>query len=137
MRKSSNSLNFKLSELIHSETAVQHNINNMPDINSLDCMLDLIVFCLQPVRDFIKKPMIITSGYRNKEVNKLVNGVANSQHTKGQAADFIIKGLSVAYIIDLIKNSGIEYDQLINEYNRWVHISFVRGKNRKQIKFIS
>lgn len=137
MKKSSNNLNFKLSELIYSEKAVQHNINNMPDINSLDCMLDLIVFCLQPVRDFINKPMIITSGYRNKEVNKLVNGVANSQHMKGQAVDFVIKGLSVAYIIDLIKNSGIEYDQLINEYNRWVHISFVRGKNRKQIKFIS
>lgn len=137
MKKSLNSLNFKLSELIYSEKAVQHNINNMPDINSLDCMLDLIFYCLQPVRDFIKKPMIITSGYRNKEVNKLVGGVANSQHMKGQAADFIIKGLSVAYIIDLIKNSGIEYDQLINEYNRWVHISYVKGKNRKQIKFIS
>lgn len=137
MRKSSNSLNFKLSELIHSKTAIQHNINNMPDINSLDCMLDLIFYCLQPIRNFIGKAMIITSGYRNKEVNKLVGGVANSQHTKGQAVDFIIKGLTVPYIIDLIKSSGIEFDQLINEYNQWVHISFVKGKNRRQIKFIS
>lgn len=137
MKKSSNNLNFKLSELIHSEKAIQHNINNMPDINSLDCMLDLIVFCLQPIRDYIGKPILITSGYRNKEVNKLVGGVVNSQHTKGQAADFIINGLSVPYIIDLIKSSGIEFDQLINEYNRWVHVSFVRGKNRKQIKYIS
>ena len=44
-------LNFSMSELIYSDTAVRNNINNMPDINSLDCMLNLIVYCLQPVRD--------------------------------------------------------------------------------------
>ena len=131
-------LNFKISELIHSDTAIQHNINNMPDINSLDCMLDLIVFCLQPIREKIAKPMIITSGYRNAQVNKLVggavdkNGNPTSQHCKGQAADFSIKGMSVASIVDFIKRNGFEYDQLINEYDKWVHISFVKGKNRKQ-----
>lgn len=126
-------LNFKMSELIHSDTAIRNNINNMPDINSLDCMLDLITYCLQPIRDKIKKPMIITSGFRNSQVNKLVGGVANSQHAKGQAVDFTISGMSVAQIVEFIKKSGIEFDQLINEYDKWVHISFVKGKNRKQI----
>lgn len=126
-------LNFKISELIQSETAIRHNINNMPDINSLDNMLDLICYCLQPIRDKIKKPMIITSGFRNTEVNKLVNGATNSQHTKGQATDFIIKGMTVEEIVNFIKNSGIEYDQLINEYGQWVHVSYNKGKNRKQI----
>lgn len=126
-------LNFKMSELIHSDTAVRQNINNMPDINSLDCMLDLIVHCLQPIREKIAKPMIISSGYRNSQVNKLVGGVATSQHCKGQAVDFTVKGMSVAAIIEFIKKSGIEYDQLINEYNKWVHISYVKGKNRKQV----
>lgn len=126
-------LNFKMSELIHSDTAVRQNINNMPDINSLDCMLDLIVHCLQPIREKIAKPMIISSGYRNSQVNKLVGGVATSQHCKGQAVDFTVKGMSVAAVIEFIKKSGIEYDQLINEYNKWVHISYVKGKNRKQV----
>lgn len=126
-------LNFKISELIQSETAIRHNINNMPDINSLDNMLYLICYCLQPIRDKIKKPMIITSGFRNTEVNKLVNGATNSQHTKGQAADFVIKGMAVEEIVNFIKNSGIEYDQLINEYGQWVHVSYNKGKNRKQI----
>lgn len=126
-------LNFKISELIYSKKAIEHNINNMPDINSLDNMLDLICYCLQPIRDKIKKPMIITSGFRNAEVNKLVNGATNSQHTKGQAADFVIQGMAVEQIINFIKNSGIEYDQLINEYNQWVHISYNKGKNRKQV----
>lgn len=132
-------LNFKLSELIYSDTAVAKNINNMPDINSMDYMLDLIVHCLQPIRDKIGKPMIITSGYRNSRVNKLVggavdkNGNPTSQHCKGQAADFTIKGMSVGAVIEFIKKGGFEFDQLINEYDKWVHISFVKGKNRKQV----
>lgn len=129
-------LNFSMSELIHSDKAIQHNINNMPDIKSLDCMLDLIVYCLQPIREYIKKPMIITSGYRNKEVNKLVGGKTNSQHLKGQAADFIIKGMPVNQVIEKIKASGIEFDQLLNEYNQWTHISFNKGKNRHNVLYI-
>lgn len=125
-------MNFKMSELIHSDTAVRHNINNMPDINSLDCMFDLICDCLQPLRDKLKKPMIITSGYRNSEVNKLVGGVSTSQHCKGQACDFVVKGMTINQIIEFIKNSGIEFDQCISEYGQWVHISYNKGKNRKQ-----
>ena len=129
-------LNFKISELIHSDTSIKHNINNMPDINSLDNMLELICYCLQPLREKIKKPMIITSGYRNSEVNKLVGGVANSQHTKGQAVDFVINRMTVEQIINFIKVNNIEFDQLIGEYNKnskWVHISYVKNNNRKQV----
>lgn len=126
-------LNFKMSELIYSETAVKKNINNMPDINSLDNMLNLIVYCLQPIRDKLKKPMVITSGYRNSQVNKLVGGVSNSQHTNGQAVDFTVSGITPAQVVDFIKKSGIEFDQLINEYDKWTHISFNKGKNRKQV----
>ena len=39
-----------MSELIYSETAIENNINNMPDINSLDNMLDLIAR-----KEFIKR----------------------------------------------------------------------------------
>lgn len=123
-------LNFKMSELIHSDTAIRHNINNMPDINSLDCMLNLIHYCLQPIRDKVKKPVIITSGYRNKEVNKLVGGSSTSQHTKGQAADIKVGGMSAYQLYMYILNSDVEYDQLILEPS-WVHISYVKGKNRK------
>lgn len=124
-------LNFKMSELIYSDTALRHNINNMPDINSLDCMLDLIYNVLQPLREKLGRPVIVTSGYRNTQLNALVGGVANSQHTKGQAADIIVNGMGVAQLVEFIKKSSIEYDQLINERD-WVHISYVKGKNRKQ-----
>lgn len=126
-------LNFKISELIHSNEAAKNKINNMPDINSLDCMLDLIHYCLQPIRNKIKKPMIITSGFRCSQLNKIVKGSSTSQHMKGQAADFVIKGMTPTQIIDIIVKSDIEYDELINEKNQWVHISFIKNKNRKKV----
>lgn len=130
-------LNFSISELIQSETAILHNINNMPDIDSLDNMLELIYYVLQPIRDRLKKPMIITSGYRCKRVNELLNGSKTSQHLKGQAADFIVPGMAVDEVIQFIRNSYIEYDQLINEYDKWIHISFDKGNNRQQYFKIS
>ena len=128
-------LNFKISEFIHSNTAVERKINNMPDINSLDCLLDLIFYLLQPLREKLGRPIIITSGYRCPQLNKAIGGVANSQHTKGQAADIRVNGMRPDDLINFIVKSGLEYDQLIQEYNSWVHISYVKGKNRKQKPF--
>lgn len=117
-------LNFKMSELIYSETAIKENINNMPDINSLDNMLDLIVYCLQPVRDLIKKPMIITSGYRNSQVNKLVGGANNSGHLTGRCADIHVNGMTAKELYNFIKKSGVKYRQCILENNSWVHLDY-------------
>jgi hypothetical protein len=77
--------------------------------------------------------MIITSGYRSQKLNKLIGGTKNSQHMTGQAVDFIIQGLKPEYIVNFIRKSGISFDQLINEYDSWVHISNIKGKNRKQV----
>jgi uncharacterized protein YcbK (DUF882 family) len=90
---------------------------------------------LQPIRNYIDKPMNISSGYRNPRLNShpLINGATNSQHTTGQAVDFTVKGMTPKQIIEKVKASGVEYDQLINEHNIWVHISYNKGKNRKQV----
>jgi len=127
-------LKFKISELIHSDTAVRYNINNMPDINSLDYLLELIFYVLQPLREKLNKPITIECGYRNKEVNsKLKGSSSTSQHLKGQAADISVRGMTQQQLFIFCKNSGVEYDQLIWEQdNNCVHISFVKDKNRKQ-----
>lgn len=126
-------LNFTLSELIKSDTATKCGINNMPkDMVVLDNLLLLIINVLQPLRNYINKPIIITSGYRCVELNKKVGGVSNSQHATGQACDFIIRGMSIEQIIDTVKKSGIKYDQCINEYNQWCHISYNQKNNRQQ-----
>jgi uncharacterized protein YcbK (DUF882 family) len=132
-------LNFTMSELLKSDIAEKYNISNIPDKQSLDNMLTLIIECLQPIRNFIDKPMNISSGYRSPRLNghPLINGAQNSQHVTGQAVDFTIKGMTPKQIIEMIKRSGVEYDQLINEHNIWVHISYNKGKNRKQVLEIS
>lgn len=126
---------FKMSELIHSDTAVMLNINNMPTIQALDCMLDVIYYVLNPTRKHFGKPIVVTSGYRCPELNRKIGSKNTSQHLKGQAADFVVKGYDLHKVFEYIKNS-LEYDQLLFETdskgNKWIHVSYVRGKNRKQ-----
>ena len=131
-------LNFTMSELLKSEIAEKYNIYNVPDKEHLDNLLLLICNVLQPLRNFIGKPIIITSGYRNPRLNShpLINGAPNSQHCTGQACDFIIKGMTPKQIIEKIDASGIEFDQAISEKNVWVHISYNKDNNRRQIMYI-
>ena len=128
-------LHFTMSELLHSDIAEKYNIYNVPDKEHLDNLLILICECLEPIRLYINKPMIISSGYRNPRLNAhpLIGGATNSQHCTGQAVDFTIKGMTPKQIIEKIKASGVEFDQLLNEHNIWVHISYNKGKNRKQV----
>lgn len=132
-------LNFTISELVKSDTAERQGINNTPDINSLDNLLELIFYVLQPIRDKLGKPMVITSGYRSAKVNALVGGVGNSQHLYGQACDFVVNGMTPKQVVEFIKKSGVEFDQCIEEHScntSWVHISYNKNHNRKQILLI-
>ena len=128
-------LNFTLSELIKSDVAKLHNIDNRPNLLELDNLLNLIFHCLQPIRDKLGKPMIITSGYRCPKLNShpKIKGSVNSNHLYGRAADFHVKGMTVQEVINFILKLGIEFDELGNEYDKWVHIAYRKGNNRKKI----
>lgn len=129
-------MNFTISELCVSNKARELGIKNIPtDAQTMNNLFYLITECLQPLRDKLKKPVIVTSGYRCPQVNKAVGGVANSQHMTGQAADIHVNGMRPQQLIDFIVKSGIVWDELINEYDSWVHISYAKGKNRKQAPF--
>lgn len=132
-------LNFTMSELIHSDEAKKYGINNIPnDKQVLDNLLVLITECLQPIREYIGKPIRVTSGYRCQTLNSLpsIRGAKNSHHLTGQAADIVISGITPKQVIEKIKESGVDYCQLINEYNLWTHISYVKGHNTKQKDFM-
>ncbi len=130
-------LNFSISELIFSETALKNNISNIPDLKALDNILNLIFYCLQPVRNLMQKPMLITSGYRCKKLNDLVKGAKNSLHLSGCAVDFAVKDMKPEDIVSMISKSNIPFDELINEYDKWVHISFVKNNNRYKVMKIN
>ena len=123
------SKNFKLSEFTHSNTAVKHNIDNTPSPSEVANLKILCEKLLQPLRDVYNKPMTISSGYRNEELNKKVGGVSTSQHMRGQAADVAVPNPRL--LLDVLIASGIEFDQAIL-YPSFLHLSYNEGKNRMQ-----
>lgn len=128
-------LNFKISELMYSNTAKLYNINNnTSNPVYLDNMLNLIFYVLQPLRDIVKCPVIITSGYRCPDLNKRVGGKANSQHLVGQAADIDVPQKYLWEVFQIIRDK-LPYDQLLYEHDmhghKWIHISYNHLKNRK------
>ena len=129
------SKNFTLEELTYSDTANSLGIKNIPNSTQINNLKLLVVNVLQPLRDKLGKPIIVTSGFRNNVVNKKIGGAENSQHTRGQAVDIVVIGTPVMELYEFIKNSGIVYDQLILEQtkkSKWIHISYCSNLNRQQ-----
>ena len=88
--------------------------------------------CLEPLREKLGKPLYISSGYRCKQLNTLIGGSKTSSHMVGQAADIKVKGIDTEFLFNEIIGSDIKFDQLIQEFDSWVHISCTT-KNRNQI----
>ena len=80
-------MHFTLEEMIRSNYAEKHDINNSPSQIIIDNLIMLCVLILEPLRAAINKPIRINSGYRCKELNKAVGGVPESHHLQGLAAD--------------------------------------------------
>lgn len=126
--------NFSLKELTQSEYAERHGLNNDPDAKVIENLKRLAAL-LEQVREVCGVPIVVTSGYRSPSVNAGIGGSKTSQHMQGCAAD--IKGVRLT-IDDMMKKiiaSNIQYDQLIKEFNSWVHISvpnMASGKPRMQ-----
>lgn len=123
--------NFTLDEFVITSTGLE----NIPGEVEIENLRLLVKHILQPLRDAVGVPIIISSGYRSPIVNAAIGGEATSQHSKGQAADFSIPGMTNQQIIDLIRKLKLPYDQVIDEYLRgkqWVHVSYSKSKPRLQ-----
>ena len=130
------SKNFALSEITHSNTAKRLGIENEPTETHLQNMQHLVDNLLQPLRDAVG-PIRISSGYRNPSLNRAIGGSSSSQHCKGQALDiqfWQMGEMNNKVIYDWILQSGLEFDQMINEFDfAWIHISLKVEDNRKQV----
>ena len=118
---------FTLEEMLVSETAVRNNFTEQfnPPVEIIANLKALCEKVLEPLRAKIGKPIIITSGYRCLRVNQAIPGSAlHSQHELGQAADTHVDGMSIEEWYQFIKDSGIAFDQLIQEFDTWAHVSF-------------
>lgn len=128
---------FTLSEFFRSSTAAKNDIKNEPSpderatiVRNINLLVDNV---LDPVRDKFCAPVIITSGYRCPQVNKMVGGVNNSQHMSGCAADFRIQGgtyLTMRQVFFYIYDT-LEFDQLIYYRSKnFIHVSYTENCNR-------
>ena len=140
------SKNFALNEFTKSVSAIRNDIDNSPNAEHIRNIQLLVKFVLQPLREALRSPIRITSGYRSENLNKLIKGsykivkgkyVATSQHCRGQAADiqFRVDGLMKnKEIWDKVIELGLPFDQMINEFDySWIHISYNHEHNRKSL----
>ena len=85
------------------------------------------------------KPIMVNSAFRSKQVNDSVGSKDTSQHRVGCAADIRVPAMTPDQVVRAVIASGIGYDQIIREFDRWTHISVPNqesGKPRKQALII-
>lgn len=131
-----------LSEVTRSESAKRKGISNMPTEAHIANFKLLAEKIFEPIRTHFRCPIIISSGYRSKELNAAIGGSLTSQHCQGEAIDIDMdgtpNGVTNRMVFDYIKDN-LNFDQLIYEFGDannpdWVHVSYEStGKQRKQI----
>jgi hypothetical protein len=122
-------------EATESATALRLGIKNVPNEVELEAMKYVAENLFEPIREWYDKPIKINSFYRCVALNKAVKGSLTSGHVLGNSID-ISGGNKVENkkIFDFIKTSGLDFDQVINEYDfTWIHISLKKTGNRKQV----
>ena len=129
---------FSIAELVKSDTATKCKIDNRPtDGRIVENLTTLMTQVLEPARQQLGVPVIVTSGYRCEKLNKAVGGVATSQHLKGQAADLVCtRREDKERLFEILATMDI--DQLLWETNskgtQWIHVSYVsHERNRHYI----
>jgi hypothetical protein len=134
------SQHLNLSELTRSDSAKRHGIDNTPTAEHLENFKLLAEKVFEPIRAHFGVPIHISSGYRSEALNKFIKGSASSQHCKGEAIDIDMDGSSSGVtnkmVFDFIV-ANLDWDQIIWEFGTdfnpdWVHVSYTKGKNRKQ-----
>lgn len=132
------SKNFSYHEFEHSDIAKEYRITNaitsVEVRDSIKCLVDNL---LQPLRDTVKKPLKISSGYRCPQLNShyKIGGSPTSQHVKGEAADVWCATMTPYELASEVLKAKLPFDQLIL-YSGFVHLSFTdKRENRRQILY--
>lgn len=123
---------FTLQEMTLSQEAVRRGIDNTPTPEVLE-NLKRLALTLEHIRALVGKPVLVSSGYRNAAVNRAVGGSKSSTHMSGLAADINCPGINPGALAHIIKASRIQFDQLILEFDAWVHVGLSDGAPRGEL----
>lgn len=111
---------FTLEELTHTD---HREFDNTPNDAELENIKRLAEF-LEEVKTVLGgKPIMVNSAFRSKQVNDAVGSKDTSQHRVGCAADIRVPAMTPDEVVRAVIASGIGYDQIIREFDRWTHIS--------------
>jgi hypothetical protein len=130
------SLHFTLEELT---TTDHRELSNEPNESETENLKRLATFLEQVKTVLGGKPVMVNSAFRSKEVNDAVGSKDTSQHRIGCAADIRVPGMTPDEVVKAVIASGLNYDQIIREFDRWTHISIPNKKEtpaRKQALII-
>ncbi len=124
---------FSLEELAVTNTS-KYQRKNLEEAKQLMGKMYQLAGFAERVREIVGHPLIVTSGFRCKELNSFVGGSANSQHLLCEAIDIVCNKMTVKSLYSKIKNSDLKYEQMIIETNskgsQWLHISIGSKKER-------
>ena len=128
--------NFSLEEMTDSrqfpELVEKNRAEAMPYLSYLEQVCEQ----LQILRDYIARPVIVTSGFRCPELNAACRGAKHSAHTQGRAADFTVKdfqdpaGLMGIYrwCADNLKGAQLIFEHPKPEAAPWIHLGLPHDK---------
>jgi len=129
--------NFRLGELLKSNTATRLGIDNTPTPAALENLTILTMMVLQPIRDEFGV-LALSSAYRCLKLNRHLGSQDTSQHLSGQAADLEKPGVD-NYVLACWIRDNLDFDQLILEFydgidptSGWIHVSYSGQKNRNE-----
>jgi hypothetical protein len=125
---------FSLEELTFSEIAERNGWDNTPNDHELENLKRLAEFLEEVKQALGGKPIIVSSGFRSKQTNDGVGSRDSSQHRIGAAVDFRVPELTPNDVVKAVIASGLPYDQIIREFDRWTHISIPNSPDAKPRK---
>ena len=141
---------FTLGEL--TKTSYITNDGNIPSQTAIDNLRRLCADWLEDLRYSQNTlygdkngdiPIIISSGYRSEEVNRLCGGAKGSNHLTGCAVDIKCYGPEqmirmAGILLDISDGTKRDFDELIQEKRGttyWVHFAVRPKDNRRKILF--
>lgn len=144
---------FSINEFVVSSTAKSKRIDNTPSEEIKQHIIEAVDKLYDPLREawgnycnrfkLGKAGIKVNSGYRCPALNAAVGGAKTSGHLSGYAADlYPLNGKLdkfIPFVKDWLKVNNIQFDECLNEYDRWLHMSYksINGLQRKKIGKIS
>lgn len=131
---------FNLKEFLRSQEAARMGKTlSTPPSDVLNELTRLVILILDPLREEVKSPIIVSSGWRPIWLNNRIKGSTNSDHIYGRAADLNVVGMTDEDVCLKVAEMKLPIKQCILEYppQGWVHLSIAETGHEPRQQFLT